>query len=113
LGTGNDIYLPEDFSRFCKKFPPFFTEEGRSVGIGKTVFWNMQGAGHCAWKGACEEFGQEHGRASQMFFEWAARRVKMACTQPIPYCNGFHDFLNGHVDLQNGMRILHNGHVDF
>jgi hypothetical protein len=59
LGTGNDIYLPEDFSRFCKKFAPFFTEEGRSVGIGKTVFWNMQGVGRCGWKGACEEFGQE------------------------------------------------------
>jgi len=26
----------------------------------------------------------------------------MACTQHIPYHNGFHDLHNGHVSVQNG-----------
>ncbi len=113
------IYLPEDFSRFCKKFAPFFS-------LLKKTFRE--------WK-----------RGKKWFSQWACGFYRMVwgfCTMGMRILqNGMRILHNGHADftewyedfaqwpcgfyrmvwgfctmamwiLQNGMRILHNGHVD-
>ncbi len=92
------------------------TKEGRSMGIVKNhIMENARVQTIVPGKGACEEFGQEQWQGEpNVFLNGQQDGGKMACTQPIPQCNGFHDFLNRHVGFTEWYEDFAQwGHVDF